>query len=67
MQCERDHGELSVPEWALVGEKLVGKVFATHKDTLEIKELGISVKCDAGWNEFNFSLEKAGVNQLSTT
>ena len=66
-QCERDHGELSVPEWALVGEKLVGKVFATHKDTLEIKELGISVKCDAGWNEFNFSLEKAGVNQLSTT
>ena len=64
-----NHGELSIPEWALVGENMVGKVFATHVDEIEVQtEYGqdITVVCTPGWNEFTFVASKDGVITFTT-
>lgn len=62
------HGQLSVPEWALKGETIIGKVFAAKEDTVCIN-CGSSeylISCKKGWNEFCFSRECAGIIKIST-
>jgi len=51
---EYNHGQLSVPEWALCGEKVTGKVFAVNGDKLTVKigEDETNIECIKGWNEF---------------
>lgn len=59
---KRNHGQLSIPAWALTGETVFGKVFATREDTVlvtvgnEKRELA----CVAGWNEFPVCADTAG-------
>ncbi len=61
---ERNHLQLSLPEWALCGEKIIGKVFAVRKDTAEIEWPGGSVEKELvpGWNEFEFTLSEPGID-----
>ncbi len=56
-----NHGQLSIPEWALTGEEVIGKVFATHEDsfTLTACEDEITLDCVPGWNEFRFTAKGA--------
>ncbi len=65
---EYRHGQLRVPDWSLVGESLVGKVFAAHEDTLSVRcgDAEYSVDCREGWNEFVFSVKEAGVATFTT-
>lgn len=67
-QSNRNHGQLSVPDWAVVGEKLIGKVFAVKDDKISViidgKEL--KVDCKQGWNEFSFSSSDAKMLEIST-
>ncbi len=62
-QSERNHGELSIPEWTLVNEHVVGKVFAVKADNFEIQLPAgkIDLKAEPGWNEFDFVSDKPGV------
>ena len=60
--CGYDHLQLSLPAWALVNEKLIGKVFAVKNDTITIEYPTGSQTIEAvpGWNEFEFSLAAPG-------
>ena len=68
-QCEYNHGQLSVPGWALKGETLIGKVFAVKEDVISVSlnnyEIA-SVVCQPGWNEFEVKSEHSGIIELST-
>lgn len=61
LSAGQNHGELSVPEWMLRGETLIGKVFAAREDTMEIRCGGkkLSVCCKQGWNEFSVHSDDA--------
>ena len=61
-QSERDHGQLSIPEWTLRGEHVVGKVFAVKPDCLEVTLPGKTLRIEAkpGWNEFDFVSDTPG-------
>ncbi len=63
--CEYNHGQLSIPEWALKNEVVIGKVFAVRKDTLTVSggEKEITLDCEIGWNEFEICVAKAGIAQ----
>lgn len=65
-QAEYSHGQLSMPEWALNGEKVIGKVFAAWKDTFQISAgtETISVACSEGWNEFLFTAAGDGISEV---
>lgn len=56
-QSEYSHGQISVPEWALSGEIVIGKVFAARNDALTIfaGDKKINCDCTCGWNEFAFT------------
>lgn len=56
------HLQISVPEWALVGEMLVGKVFAVKNDTvkIEFQDTAFETELLQGWNDFRLKLTKAG-------
>jgi len=56
-QAEMDHGQLLTPKWALVGETLKGKVYATREEAITVNVFGkdITVDCKKGWNEFEFT------------
>lgn len=64
--CEYNHGDLSIPSWALVSEEITGKVFAVREDNIKINELGRIEKCQPGWNEFKFRIKEPGVSIIST-
>ena len=64
--CECMHGELSIPEWALRDERIVGKVFSVKDEKITVNELDITVNAKPGWNEFTFSISTPGINTLST-
>ncbi len=68
-QSTHCHGQLSIPEWALTGEKLVGKVWAEREDKIEVVngKKTYSVDCVPGWNEFEFAVSEAGMKTLSTS
>ncbi len=59
--CNYYHGQLSIPEWALKGEKVFGKVYAARAETLKINDL--SLACKVGWNEFELSTANAGMQE----
>lgn len=67
-QSERRHGQLSVPPWAMVGEKMIGKVFAAYKDDIAIEtSVGkIVLPCQRGWNLFAVTAEKEGSMRQQT-
>jgi len=65
--CGYNHGQLSVPEWALIGEEVTGKVFAVYEDQIEIHGADVKIKCVPGWNEFKLCINKPGINKISTT
>ena len=62
-QSERRHLELSLPPWALVGEPLIGRVFAAHADKTTIRWDGksLDIELKPGWNEFGFSIAAPGI------
>ena len=59
-----NHLDLSLPEWLLVNEKAIGKVFAVRDDVVEIiyGDDKISLHLQQGWNEFEFSISACGCN-----
>ena len=63
------HLELSLPSWALVGETLVGRLFAVHDDhtTVNWGEGSCELDVKKGWNDFSFSIGKPGTHLPVTT
>lgn len=64
--CEYNHSQLSVPNWAIKGERVLGKVFACFEDKILIEGIGETVDCKEGWNEFSFAFKEAGEKVIST-
>ncbi len=60
----RQHLQLSLPPWALAGEKLIGRIYAEKPDAVQIKwpEGSVTSELQTGWNEFTFAHSKPGVN-----
>lgn len=56
------HGQLSIPKWALLGEKLIGKVFAVQEDVIMIlsDSSEYRIPCKSGWNEFAVLADQVG-------
>ncbi len=67
-QCDFRHGQLSLPQWGLVGEKLWGSVWSARKETLPLTVNGepLSLETVPGWNEFPITLEKDGFFQVNS-
>ena len=65
-ECGYNHCELSIPSWALLGECVFGKVFATHADKVTIEGIGLTLELTPGWNEFPICINDAGLITLST-
>ncbi len=61
-QCDFRHGQLSLPQWALVGEALWGSIWSAREEQLTLSVDGKETTVDAvpGWNEFPFKPEKGG-------
>ena len=61
-QCDFRHGQLSLPQWALVGEALWGSVWSAREETVTLTVDGKTVAVEAvpGWNEFPIQPEKGG-------
>ncbi len=56
--AEYRNGQLSIPEWALKGERVIGKVFSARNGeefTIEAGNEIVSIDCSEGWNEFAFT------------
>lgn len=66
--CTYDHGEVSVPEWMLLSEKLTGKVYAVKEDAVEVTvgDKKIALDCKSGWNEFDIAFSDAGKQSVRT-
>lgn len=67
-QSQRNHGQLSLPEWATAGEQLTGKVFAVKKDKITVYIDGQKrvLDCEFGWNEFSYTSNTAKTVKIST-
>ena len=63
-QSEHRHLELSLPPWALVGEPLIGRVFAARADTTTLRweDQMLDLELKPGWNDFRFSLSAPGID-----
>ena len=61
-RCSYDHLQLSLPNWAIVGEKVIGRVFAARPDTITLAyPTGTqTIEAVQGWNEFEFTLNEPG-------
>lgn len=68
-QCEYDHLQLSLPDWALVGEPLIGRIFAVRADRTTVRWPGGErmLELHPGWNEFDFAFDRAGCGQKVVT
>lgn len=66
--AKRNHGELSIPAWALTDEKVVSYVFSTKVETLlvTVGDTTIPVCCKEGWNEFPVCAHTAGDTVISS-
>ncbi|MDO4618730.1 MAG: hypothetical protein Q4B31_04315 [Clostridia bacterium] len=63
------HGDLYIPDWCLLGEKLVGKVFSKEDGTITINSADggvIEVEAKRGWTEFEFIAKQEGNIELYT-
>ena len=56
--CNYHHGQLAIPDWALKGERIFGKVFAAKDDVLMVN--GQPIDCKKSWNEFPIDTATAG-------
>ncbi|MBE5765795.1 MAG: hypothetical protein E7335_01275 [Clostridiales bacterium] len=67
-QKEKTHAQLSIPEWALRGEKVTGAVFAARDGQITVTTPAgdITVDCVVGWNNFPVRIEEPGVASFST-
>lgn len=56
------HMQISVPEWALAGEALTGRIFAVKNDKarIEYQETILDSNLVPGWNDFSLKLTKPG-------
>ena len=61
-QCDFYHGQLTMPQWALVGEELHGCVWSAREERVSLTLNGQSVTVNGvpGWNEFPIKPETAG-------
>ncbi len=61
-QCGYDHGQLSLPEWVLKGEKTFGRVFAARDGEITVgtPDGVMTLDCKKGWNEFDIKLDTPG-------
>ena len=68
-QSEHRHLELSLPPWALVGEPLIGRIFAakTDRTTVRWENQSLTLDLQFGWNEFPFSISKPGRDIVVST
>ena len=60
--CGYNHGQLSIPQWALKNEKVTGKVYAVREDVITVMSEGreIKINCVPGWNEFEIQTPTVG-------
>lgn len=67
-QKEMMHGQLSIPEWALCGEKVTGAVFAAKDDMITVRTPAGEEKidCKQGWNSFNICVADEGMAGFAT-
>lgn len=79
-QCCFMHGQLSVPEWCLKGERITGKVFAAREedisvllqnnnsDSTHIADYNeeYKIECVQGWNEFILEPTVSGTIKICT-
>ncbi len=64
---ERNHGQLSIPAWALINEKVYGRVFSVREETIKISGgVDLALDCTFGWNEFEIQIKKAGKTEIRT-
>ncbi len=65
---EHFHGELSLPRWALAGEKQFGRIFACREENITVNYDGgsCSLSLVPGWNEFEFTLPAGALNSEVT-
>ena len=68
-QHRYNHLQLSLPQWALAGEELIGRIFAVRADKCAVRWPGgeASLALRKGWNEFRFTLKIAERNVAVTT
>ncbi|MBE6367620.1 MAG: hypothetical protein E7052_06910 [Lentisphaerae bacterium] len=62
--CQYQHLELSLPPWALAGEKLLGRIFAAYADSTKVSYPGGSCQLELqkGWNDFAFQINEPALN-----
>ena len=65
-QSTHNHLDFSLPPWALVNEPLTGRIFAVCPDEVTIRWQGGAADCvlQPGWNDFEFTLSRPGVNAV---
>jgi len=61
-----NHLDLSLPEWALAGEPLIGRIFAVREEkcTVRTENTETVIPLASGWNDFHFQL--SGGEKLQT-
>ena len=62
-QCDFRHGQMSLPQWALVGEDLWGSVWSARNEKTTVSADGKEITVDTvpGWNKFPIKPEKDGI------
>lgn len=60
------HLQFSLPEWALAGEEMTGRIFSCREESCRISWPGggCDLQLQKGWNHFPFRLDSPGVDQL---
>ncbi|MBE6930189.1 MAG: hypothetical protein E7463_07920 [Ruminococcaceae bacterium] len=66
--CGYNHGQLSVPDWALKNENVIGKVYAVRDDVITATINGDEkvISCVPGWNEFAVCISEPGIAAVKT-
>jgi len=62
--CPRVHCQLTLPQWLLTGETRMGRIYATHADTvtLQTPDGETTLELAPGWNEFPVRIQTAGTH-----
>jgi len=64
---EMNHGQLSIPEWALKGERVTGAVYAARAEKIVVSGPSgeIALDCAEGWNSFDVRVDAPGDAEFS--
>ncbi len=68
-EAEYRDGDIIIPDWALVGEELCGRIFSKDSHAIDLTSSDgqcISVECKHGFNEFKFTPREPGEIILSS-